>query len=295
MKQPFQARRERFSRLRSLRAEAHPEFHQTVAQNRTSSSVLEQCPHCSAMVLKRDLSRALYVCPQCGYHHPIGAYLRLSMVLDAGSFQELAPHLQGGDPLSFPGYADKLAAQREKTGLSDAAVAARGKIGGAAVVTAALDSRFLMGSMGVAVGETITLAAEYARRYKLPLIIFSASGGARMQEGILSLMQMAKTAGAITRFRDGGGLFISVLTHPTTGGVTASFASLGDIMLAEPDALIGFAGPRVIEQTIGQTLPEGFQRTEFQEAHGFVDRVVPRGELRATLHQLLKLHGRCRR
>ena len=180
---------------------------------------------------------------------------------------------------------DRLRRQRE-----DAAVSAVGKLNGISAVFAVLDSRFFMGSMGVAVGEKITRAAEYAQKHRLPLIIFSASGGARMQEGILSLMQMAKTSAAIRRFSDAGGLYISVFTHPTTGGVTASFASLGDVTLAEPGALIGFAGPRVIRQTIGQELPDGFQRAEYLEEHGFVDQIVPRGQLRDTLAQLLALH-----
>ena len=181
------------------------------------------------------------------------------------------------------------AAQR-KTGLTEAAVAATGTIGGRKCVVGVLDSRFFMGSMSAAVGEKITLAIEYAAKNRLPLILFAASGGARMQEGILSLMQMAKTSAALARFSEKGLLYISVLTDPTTGGVTASFASLGDIILAEPGALIGFAGPRVIQQTIGQTLPEGFQRAEFQEEHGFVDAVVPRLQMRDTLAQLLRLH-----
>ena len=292
MKHPFKERRERFTHLRALRAGAHPEFHQELNAARNVPSVLERCPKCDTPVLKGDLAKNWYVCPHCGYHHPVGAYLRLSMVLDAGSFKELDDRLHGDNPLDFPGYEDKLARQREKTGLSDAAVTARGRIGGKSVVVGALDSRFMMGSMGAAVGEKITRAVEYAGRYHLPLILFSASGGARMQEGILSLMQMAKTSAALALFSDKGGLYISVLTHPTTGGVTASFASLGDITLAEPEALIGFAGPRVIEQTIGQKLPEGFQRSEFLEEHGFIDQIVPRPQLRATLDQLLRLHGR---
>ena len=186
--------------------------------------------------------------------------------------------------------ASKLAALEEETGLRDAAVAALGRIEGRRAVFAVLDSRFLMGSMGTAVGEKITRAAEYADKKRLPLVIFSASGGARMQEGIFSLMQMAKTAAAIQRFQSRGGLYISCLTHPTTGGVTASFASLGDIMLAEPGALIGFAGPRVIEQTIKEQLPEGFQRAEYLLDHGFLDRIVPRSEWRTVLSQLLALH-----
>ena len=185
----------------------------------------------------------------------------------------------------------KLPLAQNKTGLREAAVTATGRIGGVACVAAVLDSRFFMGSMSTAVGDKITRAVEYATAKRLPLVIFSASGGARMQEGIFSLMQMAKTSAAIQRFSAKGGLYVSVLTHPTTGGVTASFASLGDIMLAEPGALIGFAGPRVIEQTIGEKLPAGFQRSEFQMEHGFVDQVVPRSQLRDTLIQVLQLHA----
>ena len=252
--------------------------------------VFDKCPACGAAAVKGDLARSLYVCPACGYHHPIGAYLRLAMILDSKSFRELDAALAAPNALDFPGYVEKLDHLRDSTGLTEAAVSARGRIEGRSVAVCVLDSRFLMGSMGAAMGEKVTRCAEYAQQRQLPLIIFSASGGARMQEGILSLMQMAKTSDAIRRFREAGGLYISYLTHPTTGGVTASFASLGDITLAEPGALIGFAGPRVIEQTIGQTLPEGFQRSEYLEAHGFVDQVVPRGEMRATLARLLRLH-----
>ena len=191
---------------------------------------------------------------------------------------------------SIAKYREKLAGAQRKTGLTEAAVTATGAIGGHKCVVGVLDSRFLMGSMSAAVGEKITRTIEYAGKNGLPLILFSASGGARMQEGILSLMQMAKTSAALARFSDKGLLYVSVLTDPTTGGVTASFASLGDIILAEPGALIGFAGPRVIEQTIGETLPEGFQRAEFQLQHGFVDAVVERNELRDTLGWLLLLH-----
>ena len=215
---------------------------------------------------------------------------RFDMILDPGSQVELNADLVGGDPLDFPGYVDKICDQRLKTGMSEAAVTVLGDIERMPAVVCVLSSLFFMGSMGVAVGERITLAIEYARDHRLPLIIFSASGGARMQEGILSLMQMAKTSAAIADFKEKGGLYISVLTHPTTGGVSASFASLGDIMLAEPGALIGFAGPRVIEQTIGQKLPEGFQRSEFQQEHGFVDQIVPPQEMRAVLARLLRLH-----
>ena len=217
------------------------------------------------------------------------------MVLDHGTFPELDGELEGKNVLAFPGYDEKLTKQRAKTGLNDAVVTAYGKIGGIPAVVAVLDSRFFMGSMGTAVGERITRAVEYATSKRLPLIIFSASGGARMQEGIFSLMQMAKTSAAIQRFQARGGLYISYLTHPTTGGVTASFASLGDITLAEPNALIGFAGPRVIEQTIGEKLPKGFQRAEYLLDHGFVDKVVPRGEMKQTLVQLLQLHTQGRK
>ena len=248
------------------------------------------CPTCGQESEKKTVAANLSVCPHCGYHWPIGAYYRLSTVLDPGSFRELDTRLGAGDPLRFPDYRRKLESAQRKTGLSEAVVTATGTIHGHKCVIGALDSRFFMGSMSTAVGEKITRAIEYAVKAKLPLILFSASGGARMQEGILSLMQMAKTSAALARLDDAGLLFISVLTDPTTGGVTASFASLGDIMLAEPGALIGFAGPRVIQQTIGETLPEGFQRAEFQLEHGFVDAVVPRAQMRDTLGQLLLLH-----
>lgn len=250
------------------------------------------CPQCGGESERRAVAAALSVCPLCGYHFPMGAYYRLSSVLDSGSFRELNEKLTSNDPLHFPGYGAKLDAARRKTGMNEAAVTAVGTIGGSRCVVGVLDSRVLMGSMSAAVGEKLTLAIEHAIKNKLPLILFAASGGARMQEGILSLMQMAKTSAALARFAEKGLLYISVLTDPTTGGVTASFASLGDIILAEPGALIGFAGPRVIQQTIGETLPQGFQRAEFQMEHGFVDAVVPRSQMRDTLARLLKLHGK---
>ncbi|WP_442873600.1 acetyl-CoA carboxylase, carboxyltransferase subunit beta [Dysosmobacter sp.] len=261
-------------------------------ENYVPGDRLVTCPRCGGETERREMVLSLSVCPRCGYHFPIGAYRRLSMVLDPGTFRELNENLSAMDPLSFPGYREKLEKARQKTGLNEAAVTATGAIGGCKCVVGVLDSRFFMGSMSAAVGEKITRAIEFAGKNKLPLILFSASGGARMQEGIYSLMQMAKTSAALARLDEKGVLYISVLTDPTTGGVTASFASLGDIVLAEPGALIGFAGPRVIQQTIGQTLPEGFQRAEFQMDHGFVDAVVPRKELRDTLIQLLRLHGK---
>ena len=251
---------------------------------------LVQCPKCGQESERRLVAQGLSVCPKCGYHFPMGAYYRLSSVLDPGSFRELFTKITAADPLAFPGYREKLSTAQRKTGLSEAVVTALGTIDGRKCVVGVLDSRFLMGSMSAAVGEKLTLAIEYAGKNRLPLILFAASGGARMQEGILSLMQMAKTSAALARYAQKGLLYISVLTDPTTGGVTASFASLGDIILAEPGALIGFAGPRVIQQTIGQTLPEGFQRAEYLEEHGFVDAVVPRGKMRETLSRLLRLH-----
>ena len=251
-----------------------------------------RCPGCGGESPRRAVVENLSVCPKCGYHFPIGAYHRLSQILDAGSFRELNAKYPAGDPLNFPGYREKLAQAQRKTGLGEAAVTAVGAVGGIRCVVGVLDGRFLMGSMSAAVGEKLTRAIEYAAKNKLPLVIFSASGGARMQEGILSLMQMAKTSAALARFSKTGRLYLSIMTHPTTGGVTASFASLGDIILAEPGALIGFAGPRVIQQTIGESLPEGFQRSEFQMEHGFVDAVVPRVELRDAIARLLRLHER---
>ena len=248
------------------------------------------CPACDRRSTQALWHAHLNTCPLCGAHQPISAKERLAALMDAGSMVEIGDTVLGSDVLSFPGYAAKLTAQREKTGMDEALIAVCGTIEGHACVTAVLDGGFFMGSMGTAVGERVTLAIEYARDHSLPLIIFSASGGARMQEGIFSLMQMAKTGAAVADFSEHGGLFISVLTHPTTGGVTASFASLGDIMLAEPGALIGFAGPRVIEQTIGEKLPEGFQRSEFQLEHGFVDAIVPRTQMRETIGKLLMLH-----
>ena len=215
---------------------------------------------------------------------------RLADLFDVGTFHGLFASLETVDPISFPGYQKKLREERKKTGLSDALVAGYGKIDGMRAMAARLDKSFLMGSMGTVVGEKLVRVIETSMKHHLPLIIFSASGGARMQEGMFSLMQMAKTSAAIRRFQDAGGLYISVLTHPTTGGVAASYAMLGDIILAEKGALIGFAGPRVIEQTIGESLPPGFQRAEFQLEHGFVDMVVDPEQMRKTIARILRLH-----
>ena len=276
----FSQRRTRLLNMKALR------------DNYIPAEQLVLCPSCGVESHRKEVAQGLSVCPRCGYHFPIGAYYRLKIVLDPGTFRELNEKFPAADPLSFPGYSAKLAQAQRKTGLTEAVVTAVGAIGGCRCVVGVLDSKFLMGSMSAAVGEKLTRAIEYATKARLPLILFAASGGARMQEGILSLMQMAKTSAALARFSQKGLLFISVLTDPTTGGVTASFASLGDVILAEPGALIGFAGPRVIEQTIGEKLPEGFQRAEFQMEHGFVDAVVPRGQLKDTLAQLLRLHGK---
>ena len=265
-------------------------IYKTMREGKITSTRRTRCSACGAESANLEWERAQQVCPKCGFHAPIDAYYRLSNILDPGSFQELEEKLSPADPLTFPDYPARLAELEEKTGLKDAAVAALGRVEGRGAVFAVLDSRFLMGSMGTAVGEKVTRATEYAGKKKLPLVIFSASGGARMQEGIFSLTQMAKTAAAIQRFQSGGGLYISCLTHPTTGGVTASFASLGDIMLAEPGALIGFAGARVIEQTIKEQLPEGFQRAEYLLDHGFLDLFVSRSQWREVLARLLALH-----
>lgn len=252
----------------------------------------KECGSCHAKVNTDTLKINNWICPECGFLFPVPAYDRFFMLLDADSFRELSPNLESKDPISFPGYEEKLVANKGKSGLNEAFVAGGGSIMGNKVLVGVLDQRFLMGSMGTVVGEKITRLTEYARRKKLPLIIFSASGGARMQEGLFSLMQMAKTAAAVKAFKDEGGLFISVLTNPTTGGVSASFASLGDIIIAEPGALICFAGPRVIEQTIGQTLPEGFQRAEFLLEHGMIDMILERSKMRNTIGKIISMHRR---
>ncbi|MBO6148296.1 MAG: acetyl-CoA carboxylase carboxyltransferase subunit beta [Lachnospiraceae bacterium] len=249
------------------------------------------CPACGRRALKQVWREHINVCPSCGKYQPLKGKARLNLVLDRGSQKELFPEMAVHDPLGFPGYREKAEAQQEKTGLNEAVLSAYGTISNFPAVVAVLDSRFFMGSMSSTVGEKITRTIEYAGKEKLPLIIFSASGGARMQEGIFSLMQMAKTSAAIQAFSEAGGLFISYLTHPTTGGVTASFATLGDITLAEPGALIGFAGPRVIEQTIHAKLPKNFQRSEYLEERGFVDMIVERKDMKSVLAQLLSLHS----
>jgi len=249
-----------------------------------------KCDFCGELLYKKDFAQDLKVCKNCGHHYRMNAAERLESVVDEGTFNEFNAGLISLNPLDFDGYDKKLLALREKTGMNEAVITGCGKINGYDAVIGVLDSNFIMGSMGSVVGEKVTRAFEYAAENKLPIIFFTASGGARMQEGMYSLMQMAKTSAAAGLCAQAGQLYITVLTDPTTGGVTASFAMLGDIILSEPQALIGFAGKRVGEQTIGQKLPEGFQTAEFLLEHGFIDRIVVRKEMKATLGQLLALH-----
>jgi acetyl-CoA carboxylase carboxyl transferase alpha subunit/acetyl-CoA carboxylase carboxyl transferase beta subunit len=248
------------------------------------------CKICKKELDKKRVVKNKYVCYECGYYFRVRAKNRIKMVADAGSFENWFEEEKTGNPLNFPEYEEKVAATQEKTGLSEGVTIGECTIYGQKTVLGVIDARFMMGSMGHVVGEKITRAMEDATEKKLPVILFCCSGGARMQEGIVSLMQMAKTSAAVKRHSDAGLLYVPVLTDPTTGGATASFAMLGDIILAEPKALIGFAGPRVIEQTIGQKLPEGFQRAEFQLEHGFVDAIVERDDLKMTLYRILKMH-----
>ena len=252
--------------------------------------LMRKCNACRAVVLAESIIGNQYICPKCGNYFSVPARRRIEMLADEESFKEWDTGLTSGNPLHYKGYEDKVEALREKTGLDEAVTTGLARIGGHEVVLAVCDSHFMMASMGKVVGEKLTRAIEKATERKVPVIIVACSGGARMQEGIHSLMQMAKTSAALKRHHDAGQLYISVLTNPTTGGVTASFAMLGDIILAEPNALIGFAGPRVIEQTIGQKLPKGFQRSEFLLEHGFIDQIVEREPLKNRLEHLLSLH-----
>ena len=252
--------------------------------------LLRKCNKCGGAIIAEDVKKDHYICPKCGGYFRVHARRRIEMITDEGSFEEWDSDLQGGNPLEYKGYEEKLKKLQEKTGLSEAVVTGKAKIDGRETAIGVCDGRFLMASMGEAVGEKIARAVERATEERLPVILFACSGGARMQEGIVSLMQMAKTSAALKRHSDAGLLYISILTDPTTGGVTASFAMLGDVILAEPKALIGFAGPRVIEQTIGQKLPEGFQRAEFLLEHGFLDAIVERPQMKAVLSKILALH-----
>lgn len=249
-----------------------------------------RCPKCGTAMFRDDFERSASICTHCGYHDRLPARRRIELVVDAGSAEELDAGLTSANPIGFPGYLEKISKLQAQTGLNDAVICVRAMIGGNPCLVAAMDSRFLMGSMGSVVGEKITRLFERATEERLPVIIFSCSGGARMQEGIISLMQMAKTSAACGRHHEAGLLYISILTDPTTGGVTASFASLGDILISEPGTLIGFAGRRVIEDTIAQALPSDFQKAEFLLEHGFLDLIVPRSRMRDTLTDLLALH-----
>lgn len=251
-----------------------------------------KCPHCKNNLYVIDLIANHGVCMQCNGHLSISPKSRLIKFVDPNTFEEFDKNMTTVNPLDFEGYEEKVEGYSKKTDAHEAVITGKGKINGYETVIAVMDSRFMMGSMGSVVGEKITRAIEYATENNLPVIIFSASGGARMQEGILSLMQMAKTSAALARHDEKGLLYISVLTNPTTGGVTASFAMLGDIILAEPNALVGFAGPRVIEQTIKQKLPQGFQRAEFLLEHGMIDAIVNRKNMKVTLGNLLMFHDK---
>ena len=252
--------------------------------------LFSKCPGCKHIIYQKDLG-AERVCPSCGYTFRISAFERLSLTVDEGSFEELFTGIETTDPLRFPNYREKLAETRAKTGLDEAVLTGTASIKGHKTALGIMDSNFIMASMGTVVGEKITRLFEYATEHKLPVVLFTASGGARMQEGIISLMQMAKTSAAVQRHSKAGLFYLTVLTDPTTGGVTASFAMEGDIILAEAQALVGFAGRRVIESTVREKLPDDFQKAEFLLEHGFVDAIVKRGELRDRIATLLSFHG----
>ena len=261
-------------------------------KSRVPEGLWVKCEGCREILYKKELERGLFVCPRCGFHHRVSARTRLAQVFDDGRWKELFARIFSTDPLEFVDskpYAERLRALREKGSRSDALVVGAGRIAGVKAIVAVMEYSFMGGSMGSAVGEKMTRAIEQCLKSKLPFVVVSCSGGARMQEGILSLMQMAKISAALAQLHAARLPYISVLTDPTTGGVTASFAMLGDLNIGEPGALIGFAGPRVIEQTIRQTLPEGFQRSEFLLEHGMLDMVVPRQELKENLARCLQL------
>ncbi|MDN5377923.1 MAG: acetyl-CoA carboxylase carboxyl transferase subunit beta, partial [Clostridiales bacterium] len=272
-------------------------FNDGDAKNEADSKVdipdnlMFKCPRCQNVCFQEEFEKTSKVCPACGYHSRLSAVERLEMTVDKGSFIEYDANMISKNPIDFPDYDQKQKELREKTGLKDAIITGEAKIRGIRCAVAVMDSRYMMASMGSVVGEKLTRTFETATEQGLPVVVFAASGGARMQEGIVSLMQMAKTSGAVARHSEKGLLYITVLTDPTTGGVTASFASLGDIIIAEPKVLIGFAGRRVIEGTIKQRLPDDFQSAEFMLKNGFVDMIVERKAMRRTLAHLLKLHG----
>ncbi len=265
---------------------------QTDAQkDNIPKGIVDKCSRCGAILITKELQKNDFTCPRCDYHFQVGAKRRIELTVDEGTFEEFAEGVVSTDPLTYPGYESTLSRARESTGLAEGTVVGHAAIMGCPVVIGVMDPKFVGGSLGSAAGEKITRAIEAAVARCTPLVLFASGGGMRMQEGILSLMQMAKTSAALAKLHEEGVLFISIITHPTTGGTSASFASLGDIILAEPGALFGFAGPRVVEQTIRQKLPEGFQTAEFNLAHGMIDEVVHRKELRSVLGSILRIHA----
>ena len=289
---PFKSKK--YARTKIYKVRPHDIAKPRVQEEERSNipkGIMKKCPSCCRPIYTKLLIQNNSVCDECGYHFRMSPKERFKLIMDGGEILECNKDLTTDDPLNFPGYGEKLAKAQEQTGEKEGVVTGKGSIKGIEVMVAVMDSAFIMGSMGTATGEKIVRLFEQATNERLPVIIFTASGGARMQEGIFSLMQMAKISGAVAKHDDAGLLYVTVLTDPTTGGVTASFAMLGDIILAEPGALIGFAGPRVIEQTIGQKLPEGFQRSEFLLDHGFVDHIVARDVMRTTLGRILRIHS----
>ncbi len=278
--------------------DVNQQYHERISRNKISDfdapnvpdGLYTKCAECGKMILTEDIYLNHMVCPQCSHYFKMPADLRIAMVTDKDSFEEWDCDIEESNPCEFEGYEQKVAGLKQRTGLDEAIVTGKAAIDGRPVVIGVCDTRFLMGSMGEVVGEKLTRAIEKATAERLPLIVFTCSGGARMQEGIVSLMQMAKTSAALKKHDEAGCLYVTVLTDPTTGGVTASFAMLGDIILAEPGALVGFAGPRVIKQTIGQELPKGFQRAEFLLEHGLIDNIVKRKDLKDTLSNILRMH-----
>lgn len=262
------------------------------AKNDVPEGIMTKCPQCKNIIITKDLMKTLKVCPKCDHHLKMTAVERVACLFDEGTFESIDNHLKTENPLQFPAYMEKIESDAKKTGLNEAVLTGTGKIDGYEVAAAIMDAHFRMGSMGSVVGEKITRAIEKATMLGIPMIIFSASGGARMQEGVLSLMQMAKTSVALNRHATKGFLYISVMTYPTTGGVSASFASVGDINIAEPKALIGFAGRRVIEQTVREKLPEDFQTAEFLLEHGQLDAVIHRSDMKNSLATILRLHAK---
>lgn len=281
------SRKEKYIRINPNRSarEVRPQVKPEVPDE-----LFSKCPACKQTIYQKDLGREK-TCPSCQYNFRITAHNRLTLTVDEGSFEELFTGIETKNPLDFPHYMEKLQATREKTGLDEAVMTGTAMIEGQKVALGIMDSHFIMASMGTVVGEKITRLFEHATQECLPVVLFTASGGARMQEGIMSLMQMAKISAAVKRHSNAGLFYLTILTDPTTGGVTASFAMEGDIILAEPQTLIGFAGRRVIESTVRETLPDDFQKAEFLLEHGFIDAIVKRQHLRETIGRLISLHG----